>query len=298
MQLNNKIYIKEPIGNNDGIPVFSVNDKYVDNYVNIALDHLTAMLPGSDNPYIENDLWVELEKSTRILVNKYTKNGSRILDCGVGMGRVMAPLVDLDRYGIDISPDYLKISRENGITVALSSIEDMPYSDDFFDTVIACDVLEHVLDLNFCSAQILRVLKPGGKLIVRVPYIEDLDVYIDLDTPYDYIHLRSFGYGDLRLHFEKIFNLKYIEHTLVCPYLQGHPRLKLRLLPQASRVRDLLSNVVDQNDPLWLLKNAAEISADHFINWIYDLKNNHRELFNQIAEEIVHPIEMNMVFEK
>ena len=55
----------------------------------------------------------------------------------------------------------------------------MPYEDGFFDAIVACDVLEHVIDLNECCRQILRVLKPGGVLIVRVPFKEDLSPYLE-----------------------------------------------------------------------------------------------------------------------
>jgi SAM-dependent methyltransferase len=292
------MYIKKFIDVLDDIPVFSEHDEFVESYQKISSDHIAAMSPESSNPFIEDQLWVELEESTRSLIRKYTRDGEKVLDCGVGLGRVLAPLKNLDKYGIDISHEYLMRARQNGIKVAFSRIEDMPYPSEFFDTVVACDVLEHVLDLNFCSAQLIRVLKPGGKLIVRVPYIEDLDVYVDLDSPYEFTHLRSFGYGGLRLHFEKIFKLSYVEHTLVSPYLQGHARLKLRLLPLSSHIRESLLTVTSATDPLWLLKVAGEVSADHFINWIYDLKNNHRDLYDKIAEELVHPIEMNMVFTK
>ncbi|MFX8075194.1 class I SAM-dependent methyltransferase, partial [Acinetobacter baumannii] len=79
--------------------------------------------------------------------------------------------------GIDISLDYLRRAREAGISVCFSRIEDMPYKDGFFDAIVCTDVLEHVLDLNYCTAQILRVLRPGGVLILRVPHNDLLEVY-------------------------------------------------------------------------------------------------------------------------
>src|SRR3954470_22113911 len=93
-------FIRTPLATVDGIPVFSETDRYVENYLKISADHLKSMRPGQDNPFIENELWVQLETSTRALIDKHVGDGARILDVGVGLGRVLAPLQRLQRYGI------------------------------------------------------------------------------------------------------------------------------------------------------------------------------------------------------
>jgi len=212
-------YVKPPLEVIDGIPVFSAHDRYVENYKKIASDHLSAMQPGSDNPFIENELWIRLDQSTRDLINKYVADGACILDVGVGLGRVLGPLDRLQRYGVDISHDYLQKARQNNIEVAFSRIEDMPYEDGFFDAVVTCDVLEHVIDLHACTTQILRVLKPGGHLIVRVPYKEDLKVYLQEGLPYEFIHLRNFDEHSIRLYFQKIHECKVFGNCYSCSFL-------------------------------------------------------------------------------
>jgi 2-polyprenyl-3-methyl-5-hydroxy-6-metoxy-1,4-benzoquinol methylase len=189
---------RKPIQVVDGIPVFSRPTRYIETYETIARDHLAAIRPGVDNPWIPNELWRELEESTKSLIREFATDGQRILDVGVGLGRTLSAFTTLDRHGIDISLDYLKVARGAGIDAIFSRIEDMPYEDDSFDIVVTCDVLEHVFDFHRCCAQLVRVLKPGGILVVRVPNRENLAPYLSPEMPYETVHVRNFDESGLR----------------------------------------------------------------------------------------------------
>ncbi len=292
----NSVYGKSPLMVVEDIPVFARSDDYVRNYNEIAHDHLDATRQGDGNPNIAEGLWLQLEESTRKLVNKYSRPGTRILDAGVGMGRVLGPLDELHRYGVDISLDYLRIARQQGFDVALARLEDLPYRNEFFDVVIACDVLEHVIDLHACSTELVRVLKKGGTLIVRTPYLDDLDAYVSQELPYEFIHVRSFDLPGMRLLFGKILRMEFLEHSFVAPYLKGHPRMKLKLLKATDAVRKI---ALERNDSrLDVLRRAVEVSAEEYMNWFYALSSEHPELFGEIAEDLLEPLEMNVVFRK
>jgi SAM-dependent methyltransferase len=139
----------------------------------------------------------------------------------------MSQFPDLERYGMDISFGYLEVAQSKGINVCYALAEDMPYRKGLFDLVVCTDVLEHVLDLNMCCANILSVLRNGGILIVRVPFREKLSPYLEVTYPYKYVHLRNFDEYSLRLLFERIFGCEYVEmamagyapstHKLRCP---------------------------------------------------------------------------------
>jgi SAM-dependent methyltransferase len=290
------IYARAPISVHNGIPVFSERDLYVENYEKIAKDHVSRISETQENPFMEEDLWVSLERSTREYIRKYVAKGSKILDVGVGLGRVLEPLTEYDRYGVDISLEYLSIARSRGIDVALAKIEDLPYKAELFDAIIVCDVLEHVFDLNYCCEKILSCLRPGGVLIVRVPFKEDLGVYLNDGLPYDFIHLRNFDEASLRLHFQKIFGLEFLEAGTTTPYLQGTPRLKLRLLPEDLRVK-IVAALADRAEAIPIL-NAIQISEEAFQTWIYELKRDSRALFDAIAEYIIYGIDVNVAFVK
>lgn len=197
------IYRHEPLRQINGIPVFCEHDAYVANYEQIAADHLAHLAATGRNPWQPDGTLLAMEGATGAIVRKYAADGSRILDVGVCLGRLLAPLTTLDRYGVDLAADYLEVAREEGITVALARAEDLPYQDGLFDTVVATDVLEHVLDLHRTVSECLRVLRPGGTLIVRVPREDDLAPY--LDSEYDFVHLRRFDVPTLQLLLGRIF---------------------------------------------------------------------------------------------
>jgi len=214
-------YNRPPLRELDGIPIFSQQDAYVENYVKISSDHVAAITKESDNPWIEADVWEEMESGTLQHVLDAIQGSSekiRILDVGVGLGRLLDRIKssgfgNLDLYGIDISLPYLQIAHSKGLNVAMAKIEDIPYVPEYFDVITCTDVLEHVEDLNLCISKILNCLKPGGKLIVRVPNREDLSSYLRPDYPYHLAHIRSFDEFSLELMFTRIFKLHFFDKS-------------------------------------------------------------------------------------
>jgi ubiquinone/menaquinone biosynthesis C-methylase UbiE len=214
----NGIYGISPIRYVDDIPVFSETNEYVENYEKIASDHLNKMKETGENPFIPEDMWLDMEQSTRELVMKYSNHvdGNRLLDVGVGLGRLLCLLPSsFDKYGMDISMEYLKIAKNKGIEVCNSLIEDMPYKKDAFDMIICTDVLEHVLDLNLACFKMLAVLKKDGIFIGRVPYRENLSPYLSPDYPYRFVHLRNFDEYSVKLIFNRVLGCDFIEYNTV-----------------------------------------------------------------------------------
>lgn len=209
--MEKSIYARKPLGYHKEIPIFSENNEYIENYIEISEDHLKALQEDGINPFIPEGLWTQLEESTINLIKKYSNDGDIILDVGVGLGRVLSHFPTLKRFGNDISVGYLEEARVKGIDVCFSLIEDMPYKNNIFDIVVCTDVLEHAIDLNLAIKKILGVLRKGGIIIVRVPYRENLEGYFD--APYKYVHLRNFDEYSLRLLIEKVFDCVHIETT-------------------------------------------------------------------------------------
>lgn len=200
-------------------PVFSDSDEYTANYEKISQDHLLVFESKGVNPFMDESVWSESEEIIVSLAKKYTPVNGLILDVGCGLGRLLSKLKEYDRYGMDISKAYLSHAMKVGGEFCMARVEDMPYKNNFFDTVVCTDVLEHVLDLNLAISQIFRVIKPGGHLIIRVPYRENLESYLHPEYPYEMAHLRNFDEHNLRLLFEKVFKGEVIDEILG-PYVE------------------------------------------------------------------------------
>src|SRR5262245_52290352 len=121
------MFDREPLRSAGGIPVFIEGDEYVANYERIASDHLVAAAESCHNPFIDEALWGQAEDSTAELIARHASAGSRILDVGVGLGRLLSRFPEFERHGIDISMDYLHRAKSVGIEVALARVEDLPY---------------------------------------------------------------------------------------------------------------------------------------------------------------------------
>jgi SAM-dependent methyltransferase len=102
--------------------------------------------------------------------------GRRILDVGCGSGPLFAALRDRGAIvtGIDRSAGMLKLARRRLGDDADLQVADLgsplPFPDDTFDDVTASLVLHYLEDWGPALAELRRVLKPGGRLIVSVDH--------------------------------------------------------------------------------------------------------------------------------
>lgn len=101
-------------------------------------------------------------------------SGRRILDAGCGSGPLTAALRTQGAAvtGIDGSPAMIALARARlGDDVPLhvgDLAEPLPFADGAFDDVIASLVLHYLEDWDAPLAELRRVLRPGGRLIVSV----------------------------------------------------------------------------------------------------------------------------------
>jgi SAM-dependent methyltransferase len=102
--------------------------------------------------------------------------GRRILDAGCGSGPLFAALRDRGAIvsGFDGSPGMLEQARRRLGADADLRVADLagplPYPDNAFDDVIASLVLHYLQDWGPTLAELRRVLKTGGRLIVSVDH--------------------------------------------------------------------------------------------------------------------------------
>jgi SAM-dependent methyltransferase len=103
--------------------------------------------------------------------------GARILDAGCGTGNNLAHFRPRGTaLGVDLSEDALRFCRTRGVAAARASVLALPFPAEAFDLVTSFDVLYHrwVEDDRAAVAELARVLRPGGLLLVRVPALKML----------------------------------------------------------------------------------------------------------------------------
>ncbi|HZC90758.1 MAG TPA: class I SAM-dependent methyltransferase [Mycobacterium sp.] len=99
----------------------------------------------------------------------------RALELGCGTGFFLLNLIQsgVARRGsvTDLSPGMVKVATRNGQSLGLdidgrvADAERIPYDDDTFDLVVGHAVLHHIPDVEQSLREVLRVLKPGGRLV-------------------------------------------------------------------------------------------------------------------------------------
>jgi demethylmenaquinone methyltransferase/2-methoxy-6-polyprenyl-1,4-benzoquinol methylase len=107
------------------------------------------------------------------------KSDQIVLDLATGTADVLLSLFKyshnlLHAIGIDLALEMLKYGRQktlrNNLDTAIKLIPgdagSIPFSDNQFDVVTIAFGIRNVMDVHRCLAEILRVLKPGGRLLV------------------------------------------------------------------------------------------------------------------------------------
>jgi len=175
-----------------------------------------------------------------------------VLDCGAGKRPVYYPnVVNFEIVNYDT-------------TDVLGAGELLPFKDGSFDAVLSLSVLEHVRDPFQCAAEIARVLKPGGKLICCVPFLQPLHGY-----PHHYYNMTGEGLRALferRLHIDRhivprstlpLFSLTWFVQSWA-RVLRGDVREQFLSL----RMSDLLRQPEELQDERWVTELSDEANFE------------------------------------
>lgn len=145
-------------------------------------------------------------------------SGKRILDVGCGYGFISGALTKTNKvYGLDISSKLLKFSSKLGLVTKKWDIrKGLPFKSNFFNIILANEILEHVFDTDTLLSEIKRVLKKDGTLIVSVPNVCSLTsrVQVVLGRLPSYIEYRKDKPGHRAGHIRG-YNLSAIKNQLL-----------------------------------------------------------------------------------
>ncbi len=123
----------------------------------------------------EYDEWFKkneavLESEVRLVARALGDNPGETLSVGCGTGlfeQLLASQFGISvGSGIEPSEPMAEVARKRGMTVTLGGGEEIPCDDEQFDTVMFNGSPSYIEDLDKAVREALRILKPGGRLIL------------------------------------------------------------------------------------------------------------------------------------
>lgn len=158
-----------------------------DHYDGFAESYAKANETGLFNAYYARPAMIELAGHVE---------GRRVLDAGCGSGPLFEDLRSrgADVSGFDSSPGMLELARQRLGDAADLRVADLgrplPYADGTFDDVVCSLVLHYLQDWTAPLAELRRILKPGGRLLLSVNHPRILE---SSDPDADYFSVTQYS---------------------------------------------------------------------------------------------------------
>lgn len=159
--------------------------------------------------YRDEPLFAAGEDLRRMTESLRLTGRESLLDLGAGAGHVALAFASSVRecVGVDISERMVAVAQEfarskgaSNVSFRLGSADELPFPDGAFDIVTCRFTAHHFDNLAAAVAEIARVLRPGGTLVVvdhYAPADEELDQFVnDLDRMRDPSHVRESTLGE------------------------------------------------------------------------------------------------------
>ncbi|MFM8319485.1 MAG: class I SAM-dependent methyltransferase [Chloroflexota bacterium] len=136
------------------------------------LDHFSLLAPFYERA-------IPLRSAEKIIAMIGLPVEGALLDAGGGTGRVTQALAGLAglRVVADESGGMLaQAALKPGVLPAQAHTERLPFADGVFERVIMVDALHHVLHQHHSAAEMWRVLRPGGRIVIEEPDVRTFSV--------------------------------------------------------------------------------------------------------------------------
>ncbi|HPA44602.1 MAG TPA: class I SAM-dependent methyltransferase [bacterium] len=106
------------------------------------------------------------------LVRQWIPSGACVLDigCGTGLSTVLLSRTGYHAVGADLSPLFLQEGGQCGqVALVATDAESLPFPSGTFEAIVGFEFIEHVGDVPAVLTELIRILKPGGILLLHSP---------------------------------------------------------------------------------------------------------------------------------
>lgn len=177
-------------------------------------------------------------------LRKYRRAFRSMLDIGCGYGFWMKFCQDrgIDVYGLDSSPEVVGWARKNlALTVENISLEEFN-SGRNYDTIVLCDILEHLVSPNQQLKKIRDMLSKDGLIYIQVPNVLGFKLPPGHGHGLPH-HLWQFSYRSLKRLLEKN-GFKVLNHwtgasSVIGIYEKGGPSFRMKVYWKLARALKL-----------------------------------------------------------
>jgi len=173
--------------------------KYKEHYQQDAIDFDYFQVRDSGTEHSER-------RVREFIFAQAPKNPKRILDVGCGkawVAEMFCPtageVISMDISYTNVGKALEKYPFKNHFGVVADAFN-LPFRENSFDCIVASEIIEHVVHPDKFIENLIRILKPGGILLVTTPYKEKLHynlcIHCNKLTP-DHAHIHSFDENKL-----------------------------------------------------------------------------------------------------
>ncbi|MBD9435069.1 methyltransferase domain-containing protein [Pseudoxanthomonas sp. PXM03] len=218
--------------------------------------------------------------------------GKAVLDVasGAGYGSAMLAKTAASVVGVDISPEAIEHARaaypQSNLSFMEGSASELPLADASFDVVVSFETIEHLLDQEQMLAEIGRVLRPDGVLVISSP---NKEVYSELSGLHNEFHVKELQWNELDALLRRQFaHVEYFGHRLavgsaIVPVTRAGDGLLYEALTDEET--EVSPRVMKMTNPVYfiaLASNADLASAQRPASVLFseheDLYERHRQI--------------------